>query len=105
MAIRSREEIIKTVTDLGEAVPIEFLGDLSDTLVDYETRVSAPDYESESNPYKGKYENAVKLYRERFTNFGNGGMDNKPIDEPPKVEVEEEKESFTFENLFGIKKE
>lgn len=106
MAVKTKEEIIKTVTELlGDRTDDEALAiieDTNDTLNDYETRVS------DSTDWKKKYEENDakwrKTYKERFTKGASSDDDgsdpnellgDEEKNEPPKV--------LRFEDLFETK--
>lgn len=103
MAVKKINEIFETYKELyGESEnekDIEFLEDITDTLNDYETRVS------DSTNWKEKYETNdaewKKRYRERFFGGEPDEPDGKPdaIDEPEEPEEPEEKPK-KYEDLF-----
>ena len=95
MAVRTREEIIRTVTSLtGENADdntLSIIGDLTDTLNDYEQRVI------ESGNWRQRYEQNDadwrKRYKDRFLSPSPDLDDElgKPKEEPKKM---------TFDDLF-----
>lgn len=100
MAIISKEEIIKKVNDLlgdnSDDESLAFLENVTDTLSDYEKKIS------DSGDWKTRYEENDKewrkKYRERFT---------QPVDssEPDDIEDEQKEEiKTTFDELFEVKK-
>lgn len=92
MAIKTKEEIMEQVkTMIGDSTEdstLEFLGDLTDTLNDFETR-SGEDWKKkfEENDQMWK-----KKYRDRF--FSGSSDEPDPDDEEGKMK------KYTFENLF-----
>ena len=100
MAVRKINEILESYKELyseneGEK-DIEFLEDITDTLNDYETRVS------DSTNWKEKYETNdaewKKRYRDRF--FGGESDDSDDSDDSEDQDSEEQKEPKTYEDLF-----
>ena len=100
MAVRKINEILESYKELyseneGEK-DIEFLEDITDTLNDYETRVS------DSTNWKEKYETNdaewKKRYRDRF--FGGESDDSDDSDDLEDQDSEEQKEPKTYEDLF-----
>lgn len=98
MAIRTREEIMETLkTRIGESTEdadISFLEDMTDTLNDYETRIT------DSGNWKEKYEENDREWRERYKErFFND--ENSPEPDPKDPEPEEHKVPKTYEDLFS----
>ena len=100
MAVRKINEILESYKELysendGEK-DIEFLEDITDTLNDYETRVS------DSTNWKEKYETNdaewKKRYRDRF--FGGESDDSDDSDDLENQDSEEQKEPKTYDDLF-----
>lgn len=100
MAVKKINEILESYKELysendGEK-DIEFLEDITDTLNDYETRVS------DSTNWKEKYETNdaewKKRYRDRF--FGGESDDSDDSDDSEDQDSEEQKEPKTYEDLF-----
>ena len=100
MAVKKINEILESYKELysenvGEK-DIEFLEDITDTLNDYETRVS------DSTNWREKYETNDaewrKRYRERF--FGGESDEPDKPDEPDEPDDQEQEEPKTYEDLF-----
>lgn len=100
MAVKKINEILESYKELysendGEK-DIEFLEDITDTLNDYETRVS------DSTNWKEKYETNdaewKKRYRDRF--FGGESDDSEDSDDSENQDSEEQNEPKTYEDLF-----
>ena len=92
MAVRTRDEIIELVkTRIGEDTSDEALGfleDISDTLSDYDTRIT------ESGDWKTRYEENDAEWRKRYKDRFDGAV----VDDPdPK---EDEPKSYRYEDLF-----
>lgn len=95
MAVRTREEIIQSVTSLtgdnADDNTLSIIGDLSDTLNEYEKQVN------ESGNWKQKYEQNDadwrKKYKDRFLSASPELDDDlgRPKEEPKKM---------TFDDLF-----
>ena len=97
MAVKKINEILESYKELysesaGEK-DIEFLEDITDTLNDYETRVS------DSTNWKEKYETNDAEWRKRYRDRCFGGEPDEP-DEPDDQEPEEPEEPKTYEDLF-----
>lgn len=96
MSVRTREEILETIrTRVGDQTndeTISFLEDVTDTLIDLETRANG-DGENWEQRYKENDAEWRKKYIERFFSGDPGES------EEPKQEVEESKPK-TFEDLF-----
>lgn len=96
MSVRSREELITTVTSMFGENPsddqISLLEDITDTVEDYEDRLS------DTTDWKTKYEENDKEWRKRYTDRFNN---TEPKPEPTTVEPEPEPEVMTtFDDLF-----
>lgn len=95
MAIKSREELLKSLNTLiGDNSTDEnlaILEDVTDTLKDYESKTA------DQTDWKTKYEQNDadwrKKYRERFTS-------GEEIKEKQKEDVEEDSKPRTFDSLF-----
>ena len=97
MAVKKINEILESYKELysenvGEK-DIEFLEDITDTLNDYEERVS------DSTDWKEKYETNDAEWRKRSRDRFFGGEPDDP-DEPDDQEPEEPEEPKTYEDLF-----
>lgn len=96
MSVRSREELITTVTSMFGENPsdeqISLLEDITDTVEDYEDRLS------DTTDWKTKYEENDKEWRKRYTDRFNN---TEPKPEPTTVEPDPEPEVMTtFDDLF-----
>lgn len=95
MSVRSREELITTVTTMIGENPtdeqISLLEDITDTVEDYEDRLS------DTTDWKTKYEENDKEWRKRYTDrFNNTEPKPEPAPDPdPEPEV-----MTTFDDLF-----
>ena len=95
MSVKSREELINTVTSMFGENPtdeqISLLEDITETGGDYE------DWLSDSTEWKTKYEEIDKEWRRRYTDrFNNTEPKPEPSPDPdPEPEV-----MTTFEELF-----
>ena len=96
MAVKSREEIMVQLNQIigenNDDVTLTFIGDLTDTISDYETRLG------DTTNWKEKYETNDaewrKKYRERFFS-GEGNPEPEPEPDPPDND-----KKLTFESLF-----
>lgn len=92
MAVRTRDEIIELVkTRIGEDTSDEaltFLEDISDTLSDYDTRIT------ESGDWKAKYEENDAEWRKRYKDRFEGKEVDDPDPEEPEVKT------YRYEDLF-----
>ena len=92
MAVRTRDEIIELVkTRIGEDTSDEALGfleDISDTLSDYDTRIT------ESGDWKVKYEENDAEWRKRYKDRFEGKEVDDPDPEEPEVKT------YRYEDLF-----
>ena len=106
MAIVSKEDLMERVkARIGDDTSDEslaFIEDITDTLNDYEAKVSNPDTEN----WKEKYETLDKEWREkykaRFFSSEPAGKGNDPIPEP-EPEPEPEGSDVTFDDLSQVK--
>lgn len=95
MAIKSREELLKSLNTLigdnSTDENIAILEDVTDTLKDYEAKTA------DQTDWKTKYEQNDadwrKKYRERFTS-------GEEIKEEQKEDVEKDSTPLTFDSLF-----
>lgn len=100
MAVRKREELLEALKPFMGDSPsddaIALLEDVTDTLEDYETRVS------DATDWKSKYEENDKQWKERYQNR----FFNKEAKEDAKVlENEQRSVKREFADLFGEKGE
>lgn len=97
MAVKKINEILESYKELysestGEK-DIEFLEDITDTLNDYEQRVS------DSTDWKEKYETNDAEWRKRYRDrFFGGELDEQ--DESDEADGQEPEEPKTYEDLF-----
>lgn len=99
MAVRNREEIMNLVKEvIGESTEestISFLEDITDTLDDYENRLS------DSTDWKEKYEENDKEWKKKYTErFFGSNETEKELKDELKDQEENEKEIKSFEDLF-----
>lgn len=97
MAIRSKEEILESIkTRIGDDTSDEtlsFLEDITDTMDDYEERLS-----DETN-WKNKFEENDKEWRKKYAERFFGKVPEEPK-EPKEPEETEETEVKTYADLF-----
>lgn len=99
MAVRNREEIMNLVKEIiGESTEestISFLEDITDTLDDYENRLS------DSTDWKEKYEENDAMWKQKYKErFFGGGEEQEEIAKEIKESENEEKQIKSFEDLF-----
>lgn len=97
MAVRSRDEILESlrarIGDSTDDDTLSFIEDVTDTLSDYETRVS------DSTNWKEKYETNDAEWRQRYRDRFFGNPESDVVETDSVVETETEK-PMTFEDLF-----
>lgn len=98
MSVRSREELITTVTSMFGENPsdeqISLLEDITDTVEDYEDRIS------DTTDWKTKYEENDKEWRKRYIDrFNNTEPKPEPTPEPGVIDPGTEVMT-TFDDLF-----
>ena len=97
MAVRTRDEILESlkarIGDSTDDDTLAFIEDVTDTLTDYETRVS------DSTNWKEKYETNDAEWRQRYRNRFFGAPESEEVETEDVVEKETEK-PMTFEDLF-----
>lgn len=95
--IRSKDELMQLIRDrIGDDTSdeaIAFIEDISDSLNDYENKVSG------YNELEEKYKENDKAWREKYKNAFFNGSKEKP-EEPEQIEEEESKKRLTYEDLF-----
>lgn len=95
MSIRTRDEILESVrTHLGDNTDdesIAFLEDITDTLNDYETRLTG-----DGTDWKALYEENDASWRKKYTDR----FYNNESEQEPKKESEPEEAPKTFADLF-----
>lgn len=98
MAVKTKAEIMSALSErLGESTDdatLEFIGDLQDTLTDFETRTA------DQTKWKEKYEQNDadwrRKYKQRFFS-GDGGS------QPEEEDDDDEPKPLRFEDLFTTK--
>lgn len=97
MSVRTREELITTVTSMFGENPsdeqISLLEDITDTVEDYEDRLS------DTTDWKTKYEENDKEWRRRYTDRFNN-TEPKPDPDPDPDPDPEPVVMTTFDDLF-----
>ena len=97
MAVRTRGEILESlktrVSDSTDDDTLAFIEDVTDTLTDYETRLS------DSTNWKEKYETNDAEWRQRYRDRFFGNQESEVVESGSVVETETEK-PMTFEDLF-----
>lgn len=97
MAVRTRDEILESlrarVGDSTDDETLAFIEDVTDTLSDYETRVS------DSTNWRERYETNDAEWRQRYRDRFFGNPENEVVETDIVVESETEK-PMTFEDLF-----
>ena len=103
--VRSKDEILEALKlRLGENPDddsISFLEDITDTITDYEEKLSG------SEDWKTKYEENDKEWRKKYTDrFFSGEVDGENTPDPDPEDPEGEHKPMSFEDLFTeVKKE
>ena len=93
MAVRTQQEILESlkarIGDSTDDDTLAFIEDVTDTLTDYEKRVS------DSTNWKEKYETNDAEWRQRYRDrfFGHPETDVDPVDPEPE-------KPMSFEDLF-----
>lgn len=105
MAVRSKSEILEVISKItDEAAKTGLMEDVSDSWKD------APDYESADNPYKEKFADMERRYRERFLNGGGPKGDISQAPSGAEINNEssinesvykQEEEKVTIDSLFS----
>lgn len=97
MAVRTRDEILESlkarIGDSTDDDTLAFIEDVTDTLSDYETRVS------DSTNWKEKYETNDAEWRQRYRDRFFGNTESEVVETDSVIETETEK-PMTFEDLF-----
>lgn len=97
MAVRTQQEIVESlkamIGDSTDDDTLAFIEDVTDTLTDYETRVS------DSTNWKEKYETNDAEWRQRYRDRFFGNQESEVVETDNVVETETEK-PMTFEDLF-----
>ena len=99
MAIKTREEILKSLRDRFGEEPtdedIAMLEDITDTFTDFEEKTS------DATNWKNKYEENDKAWKKKYSDrfFSKDDIKDKP-DEP---EDPDDKPMKTFDDLFTVK--
>ena len=97
MAVRTRHEILESlrarIGDSTDDDTLAFIEDVTDTLYDYETRVS------DSTNWRERYETNDAEWRQRYRDRFFGNPESEVVETDNVVETETEK-PMTFEDLF-----
>lgn len=97
MAVRTRDEILESlrarIGDSTDDDTLAFIEDVTDTLSDYETRVS------DSTNWRERYETNDAEWRQRYRDRFFGNPEGEVVEIDNVVETETEK-PMTFEDLF-----
>lgn len=97
MAVRTQQEILESlkarIGDSTDDDTLAFIEDVTDTLTDYETRVS------DSTNWKEKYETNDAEWRQRYRDRFFGNTESEVVETDSVIETETEK-PMTFEDLF-----
>ena len=95
MAVRTQQEILESlkvmIGDSTDDDTLAFIEDVTDTLSDYETRVS------DSTNWKEKYETNDAEWRQRYLDRFFGNPESEVVETDSVVETEK---PMTFEDLF-----
>lgn len=102
MAIKTREELLQCInerlSDDSSDDALSLLEDVTDTLNDYDSRLS------DTTDWKQKYEDNDKEWREkykaRFTNGTDNGEGFEKDTNKNKQKEDEEEKHYTFDELF-----
>lgn len=102
MAIKSKEELISSITERLQGDnsddALALLEDVSDTLDDYDTKLN------DSTDWKQKYEDNDKEWREKYkTRFINGSEFDQEFEKENTKDKQDENEiekAYTFSELF-----
>lgn len=105
--IRTKAEIMESVKakigDSTEDADLALLEDITDTLDDYDKRIT------ESGDWKTKYEENDKSWRQKYKDRFSNPEADKEIEEKLKEEKDKDKEEehkkLTFDSLFTTKEE
>ena len=95
MAVRTQQEILVTlramIGDSTDDDTLAFIEDVTDTLTDYETRVS------DSTNWRERYETNDAEWRQRYRDRFFGEPESEEVETEGVVETEK---PMTFEDLF-----
>lgn len=98
MAVKSKEEILEYLKgkmgDEPDDDSIAFLEDVTDTLTDYESKVS------DTEDWKTKFEENDKEWRKRYTERFFSGEPEENTPEADPADPGEEHKPMNFEDLF-----
>jgi hypothetical protein len=99
--VRTKDELITALKEyIGENnddKAIALLEDVTDTVDDYETKISDPD------DWKKKFEENDKAWRKKYTDRFSAPVKKDVTDEPDEIPDDDQNEGekeLTFENLF-----
>lgn len=104
MAVRTREEILDTISKLdGDAVD-SIMEDIADS---WGSQTAQANFESEDNPYKAKFAELQSKYRQRFVGGSNGDIASPTTREDINGEssikediYREDEKKVSFDSLF-----
>lgn len=101
--VRSKEELLESIREqLGDDTSdnaISIIEDISDTLSDYETKVS------DKTDWEQKYNENDAMWRKKYTDRFYNNSDNDDEQEEKTKEEEETKDIKTFDDLFEVKED
>lgn len=98
MAQVEREAFLKMLTDnvSDESIRLTLLEDFSDSIGNWQGETKPVDWESDDNPYKGRYADVYARYQSRFLESGGdpgeerGGAGNTPKKRVEDTDIFEE---------------
>ena len=101
MAVRTKDELLEIIKgkigDDSSDETISFLEDITDTLSDYEEKVTKSDEED----WKTKYEENDKMWREKYRER----FFSKEVEKEDEDFSEDEVKSLSYDDLFEEKEE
>lgn len=101
MAVRTKDELLEIIKgrigDDSSDDTISFLEDITDTLTDYEEKVTKSDGED----WKTKYEENDKMWREKYRER----FFSKEVEKEDEDFSEDEVKSLSYDDLFEEKEE
>lgn len=110
MAVITKEELMSGVqallgeNDSDEAIAL--LENMTDTLTDYETRLTPPELEEPGEDWEQKYNDLDKSWRERYiARFSGEQTDPEEVMSNQEEDVKKDGEPQTFEDLFKEREE
>ena len=101
MAVRTKDELLEIIKGrIGDDTSdetISFIEDITDTLSDYEEKVTKSDEED----WKTKYEENDKMWREKYRER----FFNKKVENEEDEDFDDEVKSLSYDDLFEEKEE